>query len=241
MIVVSLLAAVGLWVGQEHYLLLFAHQDAPYGERPDPHTAHSFAAWVEVDDGRIVDEFTISWTGVHGVQFLRGPQPPRSLTLEQSLARAQRRGLPVTMWGPFRVTHACFMKARCAYMRLREGERTGRILYNVLDWKTRSERRPQAINCIHVLTDVAQPGIRTGSRYGVRATEFILDVYFRCGFVVGEDPAAEWIWEALRGDYAVCRRTCVVGPFLSETSGPERATSTNAPPFHLDSNARDLQ
>jgi hypothetical protein len=230
MIVLTLLAAVGFWGGQEHYLLLFAHQDAPYGERPDPHTAHSFATWIEVDEGRIVEAFTISWTGVHGVKFLRGPQPPRSLTLEQSLARAQRRGLPVTMWGPFRVTHTCFTKARCAHQRLIEGERTGSVLYNVLDWKTRSERRPQAINCIHVLTDVARPGLRTGSRCGIRATEFILDAYLQCGFVLGEDPSAEWVWEALGGGFAVRRRTRVVAPFEGQAPSPAASASSDVAP-----------
>lgn len=194
---VTVLAA-SLIGADAHYVLVFAHQDTPVGVRPDPRKSHSFACWIRVADGQIAEEFNISWTGVYGVRFLKGAQPGRNLSLEQTLERARRRGVCVSMWGPFLVCPNAFDRARRQYERLEWGERTGGVQYNVLDAVSRSFDRRPAINCIHVLSDLTGQRLRTGGKYGVTASELIVESYHKYGVTLGRDPAAEWIWEAIR-------------------------------------------
>lgn len=198
----ALLLASCLFGGESHYVFVFAHQDAPAGVRPDPHNSHSFACWTRVVDERIVERFNISWTGIHGVRFLRGAQPGRNLDLEATLLRARTRHLCVSMWGPYLVDPKAFERARWQYERLELGSRTGNVRYNVVDNISRSIGSRPSINCIHVLTDLCGDPVRTGGKHGIAASEFIVQEFYRRGVIQGLQPRAEWIWDAIRPESA---------------------------------------
>ena len=191
----ALASAVG---AKTHYVLLFAAQQ-PGRAIPSPWLAHSFATWVELDDARITEQFTISWLGASGVRFLL---PPRELGINRSLLESMQwaceHGLCVSMWGPYQVTAELFENARCRYQLLEEAETSGIVEYKVFDSFTRSRCCEPAYNCFHAICDVAGTRLRTGTRYGNRVNRQIVRHFVEIGVIVDPCTVHDWIWEEIR-------------------------------------------
>lgn len=210
--------ALSLLAGPAHYVLIFATQDTPAGVRPRLRSVHSFATWVQVVDGAVIEEFTISWIG-RGTELWRPPHTGRNLTLAESIADARRHRWRVTLLGPYRVTPEAYQSAHRQYLRLRDGERTNRVRYAMLDnvsWLILSE---PACHCVHALTDVTGTRIRTGARVGVAASEFVVQEYIRRGLIVGREAEDEWVWDAIRPDNVIVARRS--GPPIPTAIGSE--------------------
>jgi hypothetical protein len=155
---------------QASYAVLFAQQ-----RRINlPHYAHSFGAFVQVDEtpnGPANEQVVvISWLPRSlKIGFFRAAEPGHNLLLPATFDYAQTLGTFVSAWGPFRIRNMLFEKARDRYLQLESGA----TKYVVLDNGTRPL---QATNCIHALSDLGLTDklLSTGTAYGMRASRKIV-------------------------------------------------------------------
>lgn len=224
MLSVMFLTAV---LSSNHYVMVFSWQDVPDGFAPTPRLSHSFATFVQVSDEKIDEEFTISWVAPYGVRILAPPEPGQNWSLQETLTRASEDGLKVMAWGPYRVSDAGYEKAKSRYFALERAESNQSILYKAVDRRSRRFDVQPAINCIHALSDLANPNLATGNICGNDASRIIVDEFVKAGIIMGDDHEAEWIRKKILADYPAAIGTATVPSLSPEgTRLPEPATAS---------------
>lgn len=214
-------------LSSNHYVMVFSWQDVPDGFSPTPKFTHSFATFVQVADEKIEHEFTISWVAPYGVRILAPPEPGQNWTLQASLTKASEEGFTVMAWGPYRISEDGYEKAKAKYFALEAAQANQSILYKAVDRRTRHFDVQPAINCIHVLSDLANPALMTGELCGNEASRVIVDEFVKAGIIIGDDHHAEWIRKKILGDYPVVMGTANVPSASPEgTRLPEPATAS---------------
>ncbi|MBX9656543.1 hypothetical protein K2Y11_23245 [bacterium] len=214
-------------LSSNHYVIVFSWQDVPDGFAPAPKLTHSFATFVQVSGDKIDEEFTISWAAPYGVRILAAPEPGQNWSLQESLTRASEDGLKVMAWGPYRVSDAGYEKAKTRYFNLESAESNQSILYKAVDRRSRRFDVQPAINCIHALSDMADPNLATGNICGNEASRIIVNEFVKAGIILGDDHQAEWIRKKILADYPVATGTATV-PSVDPngTRVPEPATAS---------------
>lgn len=115
-----------------------------------PRITHTFAAWVKVEDGKIVDKVEINWSK-------REVHTPIAHTIEET--RAVKHYL--RRW--VLATDAIFFEATRAYKPAIRGYRM-----------VSPRGRPHVTNCIHAVSDAAGP-LKTGLHSGISAGQMVVD------------------------------------------------------------------
>jgi len=197
-------------LSSNHYVIVFAWQDTPDGFDPTPRLSHSFATFVQVEDNKIEEEYTISWVAPYGVRILAPPEPGQNWSLQETLNKASEDGLRVMAWGPFRVSEEGYKKAKEKYFALEAAEANQSILYKAVDRRSRRFDSQPAINCIHAISDLADPNLATGSICGNEASRIIVEEFVKAGIILGDDHQAEWIRKKVLGDYPLVMGTANV-------------------------------
>ncbi len=158
------------------YVVSWGYQNG--GNRPN--RSHTFATFFLVTDGRATEKVTISWLPMRG--YLRGPSglqvpalrpvPGHNYTLAETLQFAAGLGEPVSRFGPYEISLALYdtAKSQAAYLS------SGRVYYKMLDRTS----RPNAVNCIHAVTDIAG-WVATGDIRGNGASRYVISHFAQRG------------------------------------------------------------
>jgi hypothetical protein len=181
---------------ESYYLLVFASQNHPVN---DPDLAHSFATFVRVTgdapptQADRFEAFTISWLpATLQVQTRRLlPEPGVNLDLHASLDLAYRRGLRVSVWGPYQIERRLYEDALARKTQL-EG---GGMRYKAVDTGYPTD---QVSNCIHAITDLALrvPRLRVGTPVWGDPASYFMALAFR-QWVIRADHDHDWVLERL--------------------------------------------
>jgi hypothetical protein len=144
--------------------------------------SHSFASFYRVEQGKKTERIDISWLPIGGEPSLLEIAAGKNFSLEETLQIARRIGSPVTRFGPYPASAALWKKAGAQGKRLR----SGRVRYKMLD----RAMRPEAVNCLHALTDIAG-FLETGTLRGRSGTQEAVRHFWAHGLlssVVPVDP-----------------------------------------------------
>jgi hypothetical protein len=184
------------------YAVIFGEQDG----RNRCCEAHSFATFVrvrpEATGPEIVDQATISWLPAAGrVRLLKGAEPGRNYTLEESLAMV-KPGHSLAQWGPFEIQDELFQRAKkqAAFLS------SGGILYKAVE----PFARPKgiAVNCEHAISDIGlrpgEPLVRTGTAHGHQGS-YLVAMHLR-SWLIEPGVAHDWVSRPLHLDqYAIAK------------------------------------
>ncbi len=151
------------------FMIVWSYQDATNRGR----TSHVFATFFLMNGNRLGQKFTISWLpqrqymkGRSGLKMpLFGVVPGQLYSLSETLGFAEALGEPVTRSGPYEITIQGYNRAVTQLNHLQ----SGRVAYKFLDRSS----RPEALNCIHSVSDVAGQ-LRTGALRGDEAADFVV-------------------------------------------------------------------
>lgn len=142
-----------------YYMIVFGQQDG----LNRPRNSHTWAVFVRGDApgyGRqIYDVTTISWMPADlQLTLLQRPEYGVNLDMRQSLALGPSEGAQIQYGPVYEISPALYQAALTRYAFLESAERSGDVLYTVLDANTRGpalyNRRGGAVNCIHALSDI---------------------------------------------------------------------------------------
>lgn len=171
-------SAVGQAQSLKAYVITFSYQNA----FNRPNKSHTAATFFLVEADRVVDQVDISWlpqsnyfVGRSGAEVPTLRQVPgANYALAQSFDFAERLGEALLRFGPYETTLSLFDRAKAQRRRLNSGA----IDYKMLDRGS----RPQGLNCIHAVTDVAG-FTSTGVLRGADASAFVIDHFARAGYL----------------------------------------------------------
>jgi hypothetical protein len=174
------------------YVVFWSYQDW----RNAPVRAHTFATFFSTDRSRLTERVVISWLPAPGY-FAGSSQlemppvrivPGQVYDFAQTAKFARGLGQEINRHGPYPITRALFDAA----VRQREALQSGRVAYKMLDGRF----RPQAVNCMHAISDIA--GFHdTGLLRGTEGTQDILRFFIRQGHVRATTPD-ERVYRQLR-------------------------------------------
>lgn len=181
MLSAMLLSMVMLGPLDEHYVVVFSVEPNVLAVlRPDE--SHVFAAWVRVRDGKIVEQVDVSWCPEGPPDILGRPQPGKNKTVSQSLKESKGWDL---VYRVLRTDRSMFEAAKRHVQTLTQ--------YVALD----AAHRPEAVNCIHAVSDVGGH-LKTGLSRGHGAAAEI------ARFFISEDKAwvskESWVAEKILRD-----------------------------------------
>jgi hypothetical protein len=181
------------------FLLIFAHSVAAaaadrayviswaYGSLLNrPVKSHTFATFFLIRDGQPVDKVDISWMPAPGyfAGFSDRDMPPfkevpgHNYTLHETLMIATEQGRKLSRFGPYESRLELFELAQRMATRLASGQ----VEYKMLD----PGFRPDAVNCIHAVTDIGGY-VDTGMKYGDRASRSVIDHFARQGLLLANE------------------------------------------------------
>ena len=191
-----------------YFGMIFSSQAKPKLPR---HT-HVWATMVKVSNAELPpDQWiyridTISWVPASLVvrTFKLRPEKGANLTLQETLAFAQKYHEHVSVWGPFEAPEFIY----CEFMAQKARLESGQVLYQCID----SLRNPETVSdCIHSLTDMDRMNSRSAyplSRFGDEAASDFVKVIKARGRFIGEGPSVEFAYQALGLQcYSITRRS----------------------------------
>ena len=131
-------------------------------------------SWAVFERGP--EKVVISWGPAqgNGTDAIRTAVPGKNYSHEQTLTFAQRLGLQVRTYGPYKIRPELFDNAKQWAKTLD----SGRVFYVLLD----RHCRPDACNCVSALLLTGGVRPRTGLRHGYQASEAIVR-HFRWYFL----------------------------------------------------------
>jgi hypothetical protein len=160
-------AASPVRAADNYYMILFAYQDGADRAKG----SHTFASFHKVSSlpGKVptIETYTISWLPADGGEprLISLPVAGLNLDLPTTLQRAKATNSRVTAWGPYRVDKEVFDRAVAQVARLNSGT----VGYKMTDRLF----RPDAMNCIHAVSDIMGPMLDTGTEHGPPATAMV--------------------------------------------------------------------
>jgi hypothetical protein len=164
--------------GDRYALAIYAAQN---GDVAIDRASHNFAAFVHVPPASPSDEGATRAPEVIAISWLPArlpicvvctePVPGRNYELRETIEIERAAGLRVSQWGPYEIDAALFASAARQARHLASGA----ARYVVWD----RDLRPQAINCIHAVSDVdaTRPPLATGTAIGDAAGEALVRFY----------------------------------------------------------------
>ena len=163
--------------GDRFALAIYAAQN---GDVAIDQASHDFAVFVRLPapeaeaDGEAPEVVSISWLPARLpiCVLCREPVPGRNYDLRETIEIERAAGLRVSQWGPYEIDQALFDDA----VRQARHLASGAVRYVVWD----RESRPQAINCIHAVSDVdsSRSALATGTALGDAAGEALVRFYW---------------------------------------------------------------
>lgn len=201
-----------------YFLTLFAYQ-RPGFINPPKH-AHTFGTMIRVCPTGTTEAFTISWLPASGtirIYAIR-PEAGRNYGLVETVCKAQREECRVSMWGPYEVYPDFGERFIARKFALESGQFSYRAVDSVI-------RETDVTDCIHAITDIDR-GFNRGryplSRYGDRATEFIVHELISRNGTIGGTQTHDWAIPILGLEgYPIVRRPPAtrIYPLADLTSG----------------------
>jgi hypothetical protein len=161
-LVCFLFLSASAWA-DDYYAVLFA---------PDcscPKYCHVWGTFVQMHDGKLVKDVTISWAPQGGWNVLDRKKPGYNMSLSESMSLSGKHATCV--WGPFVISEDTFKKADVIY-------------HTSGNYKMMDALSNNAENCIHHLSKVSGKRLITHVRYGKYAASAIYKHYCREGMVV---------------------------------------------------------
>ena len=158
---------------KDNYYVLLVASDAASNLARDAHTFATFMRCKSDGENESFDTHTISWLPQSLVIApLRGAEPGKNFSLEETFNWAKNLNSRFTAWGPYEIKKELYDRSKQQHERLEKRE----VMYKMLDVRFRPD---VAINCIHAVCDCA-PGnvLLTGSAFGEEATWMVAD-WFR--------------------------------------------------------------
>jgi hypothetical protein len=152
----------------EHYCVLFSHN----GRKSKPGESHTFATFVEVSNGKLTQQYTISWGPIGEWKIFDGKVPGHNRSLKTSIEVPLSKDWQVCMWGPYKMTPSYFEKAKQRYKDLHDGLYS----YKAIDSRARKNEQKPGVNCIHAVSDIGG-FIKTEGHYGDSATGIVAEAW----------------------------------------------------------------
>jgi hypothetical protein len=188
-----------------YYFILLGGQSVPF----IPETAHTWAVYAKATPapgGAVALEwFTISWLPVGRTVriFQVKPTAGKNHTIEETLARAAKNRVRMSVWGPYEIDADRYELA----MRQARFLDSGAVGYRVLDSFTGN---PYVCHCVHALTyadPVLRRRVQPVIRVGEPGTSRLAGLYLRAGAFPGYPETHDWLIPALGLDrYPLTRR-----------------------------------
>jgi hypothetical protein len=148
---------------QDSYFVVVFSYEGPNGMM-EPAATHTFATWVCMRDEQIVDRVVINWSPRDTfVEFFK-EVPGSNHTLKESVDFAIENDRKMSYW---------VLRTDMTFFEEAKKQRDSLVTYKALDRKT----RPQAVNCIHAVSDTAgflDTGTASGIEVGSRVTDFFI-------------------------------------------------------------------
>ncbi|MFO0796598.1 MAG: hypothetical protein U0804_03920 [Gemmataceae bacterium] len=201
----------------DYYVAVFSAEAVPY----KPELTHSFAAAVRVSAGGAAEVVGISWlpASLNPRGLTLAPEAGVNLGIPDTVAWAQRLGMRVSVWGPFRIDAELFCRLKAQAERLG----TGRVRYKPTDTAF-----PAALvqNCYHALWMPVAPlrarGVSGAFSAGDAASGVTVGLY------------APWVVEPCRTHDAVLGLLGVAECGLTRRAFDDRPTRRDAVRSWLD-------
>lgn len=148
-------------VEAKYYCLIFSWDS----RIPMPHKCHTFGTFVHIENGKLIEEVTLSWTPVFRWQITDRPVEGYHQSLKRTIEFALENKWVVRAWSPLEIKRELFLEAKKQY------ERQDEMRYKFMDCVARRKTK-DVVNCIHCISDVVGPH-KTYISYGLFASDSV--------------------------------------------------------------------